>query len=137
MKIIIYTDGGARGNPGPGASAYVIKEDGGQLLIKDGIFLGVATNNEAEYQAVIEAFNRVLEDFKNNLPVEVEVRADSKLVVEQLSGNFKVKNPRIKVLFDKVQSLEREIGKVNYTYIPRAQNYLADELVNQILDNNL
>lgn len=134
MKLIIYTDGGARGNPGPGAAAYVIKDINGQVLQKDGTFLGMATNNEAEYQAVREAFQRILEDFKNNLPGEIEIRADSKLVVEQLSGNFKVKNPRIKALFDQVKNLQNEVGQVNYTYIPRAENFLADELVNQILD---
>lgn len=136
-KLIINTDGGARGNPGPGASAFVIKSPEGQAISKDGKYLGVVTNNEAEYNAVILAFKKVLTDFFSDLPIEIEVRADSKLVVEQLSGNFKVKNFRIKTLFDEAKSLEKEIGKVSYTHIPRAQNYLADELVNQILDNNL
>lgn len=134
MKLIIYTDGGARGNPGLGAAAFVIKDTNGQILQKDGTFLGVATNNEAEYQAVMEAFLRVRDNFQKQLPLEVEVRADSKLVVEQLSGNFKVKNSRIKALFDQVKNLQNEVGQVSYTYIPRAENFLADELVNQILD---
>lgn len=134
-KLIINADGGSRGNPGPGASAFVVTNESGDVLIKDGIFLGVTTNNEAEYQAVVEAFKRVEKEFTGSLPVEIEMRADSKLVVEQLSGRFKVKHPRIKVLFDNVKFLERKIGQIKYTYIPRQENYLADELVNRILDN--
>lgn len=133
-KLIINTDGGARGNPGPAASAFIIQTPEHDLLFKDGKYLGVATNNEAEYSGVILAFEKVTQDFLSKQPLEIEVRADSKLVVEQLSGRFKVKNPRIKALYEKVKLLEKNLGFVVYKYVPRAENYLADGVVNETLD---
>lgn len=141
-KFIIYTDGGSRANPGKAAAAFVIYPPAGHVperyvaggAIKDGVYLGIATNNEAEYQAVKLALEKLQQDFTQDLPADVEIRADSKLVVEQLKGNFKVKNPRIKILYDSVKKLEQEVGKVSYNLIPRLENFQADSLANQILD---
>ncbi|MDO8570858.1 MAG: ribonuclease HI family protein [Candidatus Daviesbacteria bacterium] len=133
-KIIINTDGGSRGNPGPGACAFVISDEHGKQIAGEGKFLGVCTNNEAEYEAVILAFEWVVNNLANNLPENIAFKADSKLVVEQLSGRFKVKNPRIAVLHGRVRVLEKNMSEITYTYIPREENYQADNLVNQILD---
>ncbi|MDO8638905.1 MAG: ribonuclease HI family protein [Candidatus Daviesbacteria bacterium] len=136
-KLIINTDGGSRGNPGKGACAFVIFDENGKKVMEEGKYLGVCTNNEAEYEAVILALRKVVEDWKENIPEEIEFRADSKLVVEQLSGRFKVKNIRIQTLFGKVRELEKNLHEINYSYIPREENYQADRLVNQILDCTL
>lgn len=133
-KLIIHTDGGARGNPGPGACAFVIS-GGGKTVTREGKFLGVCTNNEAEYQAVILALEWLLKNYSDNLPEQIQFKADSKLVVEQLSGRFKVKNLRIKVLHGRVRELEKKFSEINYTYIQRTDNYQADKLVNEILDD--
>jgi ribonuclease HI len=135
-KIFINTDGGARGNPGPAASAFVIKDDEGNVLFTGQKCLGVGTNNEAEYMAVKIAFEEVKSKLSDKFPLEIEVKADSLLIVNQLSGIFKIKNPRLKVILDEIKILEAEIGKIRYIYIPRAQNFEADALVNSALDNN-
>lgn len=134
-KIIINTDGAARGNPGPAAASYIIRKDDGEVLAKAGIVLGETTNNVAEYTAVKLAFDKIVQEFSGILPADVVVLSDSKLVVEQLSGNFKVKSANLKVLFNEVKQLEQKIGEVSYRYIPRAENYQADLLANLALDN--
>lgn len=133
-KFVINTDGGSRGNPGPSACAFVITDDHNKKIDGGGKYLGICTNNEAEYQAVILALEWVVDNLLENLPDQIEFKADSKLVVEQLSGRFKVKHPRIKVLHGRAKELEKNLTEVNYTYIPREENYQADALVNQILD---
>ena len=133
MKLIINTDGGSRGNPGKGACAFVITDSDGKVVAEEGKYLGVCTNNEAEYEAVILALQWVANNLVEQLP-EIVFKADSKLVVEQLSGRFKVKHPRIKLLYGAVKELEKKLNNVNYFYIPREENYQADRMVNQILD---
>lgn len=133
-KLIINTDGASRGNPGEAAVGIIIADDKGNILDKAGITLGIATNNEAEYMAVKLALERVYKNYKDILPVEVEIKADSLLIVKQLSGEYKIKNSRLKTLFDKVKCLEMEFGRVYYTHIPRSQNSLADEQANIALD---
>lgn len=137
MKLIITTDGGARGNPGPGAGAFVIFDLEGRKIAGEGKYLGVCTNNEAEYQAVILALEWMTDNLSEKLPEKIEFKADSKLVVEQLSGRFKIKNLRLQSLHAKVRELEKKFTGITYIYIPRAQNYQADKLVNEILDNSL
>lgn len=135
-KIIINTDGASRGNPGQAASSFIIKTESGEIIASDGICLGIATNNEAEYSAVKFALEKLITEFSDRLPVQVKVKADSRLIVEQLSGNFKIKNDRMKVLFESVKVLEKKVGDVEYIYIPRAENSKADLLANIALDNN-
>lgn len=136
-KLVINTDGGSRGNPGKAASACVIKDSRGELLYKGGVYVGLATNNEAEYQAVKFALKVLADKFPQHLPAGIQIKADSQLVVNQLCGKFKIKNPRLKVLIEEIKKLEGEVGEVDYTYIPRSENYEADRLVNEILDKHI
>ena len=129
-KIIIYTDGGSRGNPGPSAIGVVIdnKEYSEQI--------GKKTNNEAEYEAVIFALKKTKALFgkKKIREMEFEIRSDSELLVKQLQGRYKILNPKIQPLFLKAWNLKIDFGKVKFTLIPRSQNKEADQLVNRALD---
>ncbi len=135
-KLIVNTDGAARGNPGPAASSFIIRDSEGAILSQDGVCLGETTNNVAEYSAVKFALNRIVLEFSGILPADVEVKSDSKLIVEQLSGNFKIKNMTLRALFNEIKLLEGKIGSVNYIHIPREQNYQADLLANKALDDD-
>lgn len=136
-KLIINTDGASRGNPGPAAAGFIIKDEKGQKLDSGSCFLGPTTNNEAEYRAVILALEKLLKDHQVKLPARILIKADSLLMVNQLSGRFKIKNSNIKLLIDEIKNLEKKIGDVVYAYIPRAENKSADTLVNQTLDAHL
>jgi ribonuclease HI len=132
----IYCDGGARGNPGPAASGFVVEKEG-KVIFKGSEFLGEATNNVAEYQAVIIALNWLI---KNSEKVSEEILfvLDSELVVKQLKGIFKVKNENLRNLFFTVKELESKINlRISYASVPREKNKLADFLVNKMLDNVL
>lgn len=135
-KLIINTDGGSRGNPGKAAAGFIIRDEYGASLMEEGAYLGIATNNDAEYAAVKKALEKVIEAFIGDLPVEIEFRADSTLVVNQLSGKYKIKNQRLLQVIKAIKKMESHVGKVSYTYIPRAHNWEADKLVNQVLDRN-
>ncbi len=134
-QFIIFTDGGARGNPGPAAAAFVIKDVRGSLLAEKGIVIGRATNNVAEYNGVTEA----LKWFKNNTEIcgkrpRCDFFLDSKLVVNQLNGLFKIKNAVLRDLIISVRKLEQEIGgEFFYRFVPREKNRRADFLVNKVL----
>lgn len=132
MSIVVYTDGGARGNPGPAAAGVVIQQDGATTAeVK--AFLGERqTNNWAEYEAVVIALGKLLE--MNLRDSDLEFRLDSQLVVEQLKGNWKIKEPNLKEQAAKVHGLLKDFGSVTFTYIPREQNKDADRLVNEALD---
>lgn len=136
-KYLINTDGASRGNPGQAAAGIVIQTADGVIWVEEGIYLGKMTNNEAEYQAVILALTKLKNDFAKHLPAEVVIRADSQLVVSQLSGRFKIKNSNLKTLHKEVKSLEAEIGQIEYLYLPREKNFLADKLANLALDKQL
>lgn len=136
MKLVIHTDGGSRGNPGPGACGFVFLNDDGEMILDDGRFLGSTTNNEAEYQAIIMALETLLA-FDNLAEIDsLLLKLDSKLVVEQTLGNWKVKEERLKPLVDKARLL---LVKLPFPYrmihVPRAENKLADAKVNEILDS--
>lgn len=137
MTLNVYTDGASRGNPGFASYGFVIISENGQVLHKAGAFLGVATNNVAEYTAVAEAFEFIKKQFKNHIPLRIKLFADSLLVVQQLSGKYKVKNLKLKILFDQIKILELSLGRIFYNYIPREKNKLADFLANQAIDNML
>jgi ribonuclease HI len=131
-KVSIYTDAGARGNPGPAAIAVLIFE--GQKLIKQhGDYIGTATNNQAEYRAVIKA----LELSKELGVKEIELFTDSELVARQLSGEYKVKDQKLKPLHEQAKALEKGFAKVTFSSVPRGnlRIWLADKLVNKILDS--
>ena len=134
MVVTVHTDGGARGNPGPAACAYVITDESGRQLVVGGKYLGVATNNEAEYWAVIES---LLYLKANILGIgEVKFLLDSELVVKQLTGIYKVKHPRLRELVVRVRELEADLrpAKISYGHVVREKNKEADGEVNGILD---
>jgi ribonuclease HI len=132
MKVKIYTDGGARGNPGPAATGIVIKNEQGDLLASYGEYLGEQTNNFAEYSGIISALQKA-----SDLGVsEAECFLDSKLVVEQLNGKWKIKEPTLQKLFVKAYNASAKLKKVTYKHIYREDNKEADALVNQTLDKN-
>ena len=130
MKARLSTDGGARGNPGPAAFGYVLEAEDGTVLDARGEAIGVATNNVAEYRALVAGLERALE-----LGVdEVEVVSDSELLVKQMRGEYKVKNEALRSLAAEAAELERRIGRVDYRAVRREHNELADRLVNEALD---
>jgi len=130
MKINLFTDGGARGNPGPGAIGVVLKNSKGEVIKEVGKFIGECTNNEAEYEALIEGLDCALEKKATNLVCHL----DSQLIVKQLNGEFKVKNPRMKKYWNFVKRLEKQFKAVEYKQVPREKNAEADALVNEVLD---
>ncbi len=129
-KIIIYTDGGARGNPGPAGVGAVLYNTQRQVVAEVSEYLGVATNNQAEYQALIFALQRATKLGAE----EVDCYLDSELVVKQLQHKYKVKNKDLASLFLKVHNLVFNFKKISYTHIPREQNQEADRLANQAMD---
>lgn len=135
MKLIIFTDGASRGNPGPASYGYVIMNENNEIIEEKGKGIGINTNNVAEYMAVVESLERVKQLFADKLPIEVNYFADSKLVVEQLSGRYKIKSPHLKVLIERIRVLQQEVGKITFTHVFREQNKLADKMANLALDN--
>jgi ribonuclease HI len=132
MSIIIYTDGGARGNPGPAAIGVVIYRDQ-EKIAGVGEYIGERlTNNWAEYEAVIFALLKALE--LELIGADIEFKLDSLLVVEQLKGNWRIKEPSLKPQVEKVRGLLKDFGRVTFTHIPREENKEADALVNEALD---
>ena len=130
IKARLFTDGGARGNPGPAAFGYVLEDEDGTVLDARGQAIGVATNNVAEYSGLVAGLMKAAE-----LDVEeLEVVSDSELMVRQMTGAYRVKNEGLKPLFLKASGLARGIGKVSYRAVRREHNKLADRLVNEALD---
>ncbi len=132
MKGFMYTDGGARGNPGPAATGIIIKNEDRKIISRAGAYLGVATNNEAEYIALIQGLTLAEEKGFD----ELSCLLDSELVVNQLNGVYKVKNERIKVYFGQVRDLSKKFKFVSFTHIVRSQNKEADAIVNKVLDEH-
>jgi probable phosphoglycerate mutase len=129
--VIVEADGGSRGNPGPaGYGAVVLDPDTDQVLVERAEGLGVTTNNVAEYRGLIAGLRAAVELGAT----EVDVRMDSKLVVEQMSGRWKIKHPAMQPLAQEAAELAREIGSVRYEWIPRLRNSRADALANQAMD---
>jgi probable phosphoglycerate mutase len=130
VRARLFTDGGARGNPGPAAYAYVLEADDGTVLAAHGEAIGIATNNVAEYRALVEGLRKAVELVVD----EVEVVSDSELVVKQMRGEYRVKNEALRALSVEAGRLARAVGKVSYTAVRREHNELADRLVNEALD---
>lgn len=144
-KLNIFTDGGARGNPGPAAVGILVKAETGQVLAKISRKIGVSTNNVAEYNAVVVALEWLIKNqpiiqstnhqINKNKDQEIHFYLDSTLVVNQLNGLFKIKNGKLQELLFKIKLLEQALViPVYYQFIPREKNYIADLLVNQALD---
>ena len=130
-KIIVYADGGSRNNPGPSALGVVITDDKGKVLKEYSRYLGEATNNQAEYEAVIFALQKA----KLLKIKELEIRTDSELIGKQLLGKYKIKDPDLQPLFIKAWNLRLDFEHVDIKIISREQNKKADKLVNQELDS--
>lgn len=133
MKLIIYTDGASRGNPGPAAYGFTISDSEGKLLYEEGRYIGITTNNVAEYTAVLEALKNV-SSIKGQV-TSIQLFADSKLVAEQLSGNYKIKAKHLKPIISEIKILALELGGVIFSHVPRVKNTLADRLANLALDS--
>ena len=130
MRVRLFTDGGARGNPGPAAAAFVLEREDGSVLDAHGAAIGMQTNNVAEYTALVNGLRRAAE-----LGVtEVEVVSDSELMVKQMRGEYKIKNAALRELSLEVTRLARGFEHVTYTAVRREHNELADRLVNDALD---
>jgi ribonuclease HI len=135
-KFIVHTDGGSRSNPGPAAIGIVISNEKRQKLKEFGEYLGTATNNEAEYTAAITALKKIksLWGKENAKRSEVNMFADSELLVKQMKGEYKIENAKIQPLFLELWNLMIDFKKVSFTAIPREKNKAADRLVNEALD---
>lgn len=130
FSAVIYTDGGSRGNPGPSASGYVVMSSEGHVVYEGGAYLGRATNNIAEYEAVYLGLQKAQE-----LGVrQVEFRLDSQLVANQMNGLYRVKNDDLQSVHDRIVELVQQFEKVSFTHVRREYNQLADGVVNKILD---
>jgi len=134
-EIIIYTDGGSRGTPGPSACSFVVEEKG-RILHKENKFLGKATNNYAEYSGVLLAMEWLKEN-AGHLPKTVNFYLDSELIVRQINGVYKVKDENLKKLHTKILNIIFELKtEITFKNVPREQNKIADQLVNDSLDQN-
>jgi ribonuclease HI len=131
VKVRLWTDGGARGNPGPAAFGYVLEAEDGTVLAAHGETIGIATNNVAEYSALIAGLEKARE-----LAVdEVEVVSDSELMVKQMTGEYRVKNEALQELWSSASRIARGFRDISYTAVRREHNELADRLVNEALDS--
>ena len=132
-ELTLHSDGGSRFNPGPAALGFVIQDGTGQILQEEAKFLGVKTNNEAEYLGLIEG----LKAARQYQPSKIDCFLDSALIVCQLNGTYRVKHPKMVELYKVVKDLESSFPSISYTHIPREQNRRADALLNEALDQNL
>lgn len=131
-KFILYTDGAARGNPGPaGAGAFICTGDG-HAVAEVAEYLGETTNNVAEYRALIAGLKKLIEMGAE----EIEVRADSELMVRQIQGRYRVKHPNLKPLFEEAIALLKKIGRYSIKHVEREKNKEADRLANQAIDEH-
>jgi ribonuclease HI len=133
-EVQLYADGGSRGNPGPSASGYVLLDMSGRIVLKAGKYLGVTTNNQAEYQALKLGLEHALHDYHAQ---EVHVYMDSMLVVNQMKHIFKIKNRDLWPVHNACVELVRKFHKVSFDHVPRELNKLADEEVNKAMDDAL
>ncbi|MEX2723488.1 MAG: ribonuclease HI family protein [Candidatus Freyarchaeota archaeon] len=133
--LLIYSDGGSRGNPGPSAIGFVVCDGKGKVLTSYGKYIGIRTNNQSEYLALIEALEHALAYSRGR----IHCFLDSDLVVKQLNGKYEVRDSGLQKLFLKVKSLEKKFESVKYSYVPRntGKHSIADMLVNKTLDYEL
>ena len=138
-KYIIHTDGGSRGNPGPAALGAVIEEEAGTLKKEYGEYIGRATNNEAEYEAVIFALKKLkqLVGKEKAFESKVEVRVDSELLERQINGRYKILDGNIQPLFLELWNLKIDFSDIKFKHVPRQKNRAADRMVNAALDREL
>jgi len=132
-SIIVYSDGGSRGNPGPSAAGYVLVNDKQEVIAEGGEYLGITTNNQAEYHGVLIGMERALKlGYK-----QVNFRIDSMLVVNQMNGVYKIKNRELWPIHERIRALMANFDRVTFSHVPREYNQLADGMVNRTLDTRL
>lgn len=129
----LFTDGGSRGNPGPSASGFVVYDLSDNLIIEGGEYLGITTNNQAEYQAVRHGLLKCQELRARS----VRVFMDSLLVANQLNGIYKIKNRELWPIHEEIKNISQSFEKISYTHVPREMNKAADAVVNRILDESM
>lgn len=129
-KGILYSDGGSRGNPGRSAGGAVLYDENKKELDRQGTYYGIQTNNYAEYKGLIDGLNLAI---KHDI-TDLDIYLDSNLIVEQMNGNWKIKNMNIKPLWEKAKSLCESFQSVSFTHVLRHKNKVADSIVNQVLD---
>jgi ribonuclease HI len=129
-RLILRTDGASRGNPGPAAAGVVIEDEDGQLIARGRRVLGRMTNNQAEYRALILG----LKSIEHYRPSSVTVYLDSELVVNQMTGRYRVRDESLRPLYDEAQREAHKLREVRFVHVPRAENHLADALANEALD---
>ncbi len=132
MKLTIFADGGSRGNPGPAASGAVVTDESGTVVREIGTFLGITTNNVAEWTGLITGLEAALELGAT----DVVIRLDSELVIKQLKGIYRVKHPNMIPLHDRAKTLLKKFAHADIAHVPRRQNAAADAVVNATLDEH-
>lgn len=132
-EVKLFTDGGSRGNPGPAASGFVLLDMHDKVIVKRGVYIGITTNNQAEYQAL----KLGLEMAKELGAQDVEVYMDSLLIVNQMLGKFKVRHQDLALIHETVKTLVKQFQHISFTHVPRELNKLADAMVNKALDKEL
>jgi ribonuclease HI len=132
-EVLIYTDGASRGNPGLAAIGAIIKDQGGKSVAHISRKIGITTNNQAEYRAVIAGMEKAIKLGAGR----IRLYSDSELVVRQLQGRYRVRNAALKPLFQRAKELAGRLESFSVTYIPRRQNMEADRLTNQALDSGV
>ncbi|RJQ37349.1 reverse transcriptase-like protein [Candidatus Parcubacteria bacterium] len=137
-ELVIYTDGGSRGNPGPAAIGVVFAEGAGTVLKRYGKTIGIKTNNEAEYEAVLFALQKAKALFGSEriAQMRIQLRMDSELVCRQLKNEYRVDEERLWPLFMKIRNILLDIPHISFTHVPRERNREADKMVNEALDRN-
>jgi ribonuclease HI len=133
QRVRVYSDGAARGNPGPSGAGAVLVEPSGQVVDRIGKYLGIQTNNYAEYMGLLLGLKRARALGVN----EVEVFADSELMIRQLGGRYQVKSPSLRPLYDEAVRLLNEFSRVKLVHVPREMNTAADEMSNRAIDERL
>jgi len=140
-NIYIYSDGGSRGNPGHAAYGFIIYDEQKKIIYSDGKYINTATNNQAEYQGVLNALKYLcnyFEKLKIQNQAQISVFLDSKLIVEQMNGNYKIKNEGLKPIYWEIRELIVKLGGiVHFIHIPREKNKEADKIVNNTIDKKL
>lgn len=129
-QLFLSTDGGARGNPGPAAAGFVITDDSGAVVVERGRYLGETTNNVAEYSALIDGLQTALE----LRAASIVIQMDSELIVKQMKGEYKIKQPHLQELAAEVKQLLARFAQYEFKHVLRAQNKAADRMVNQAID---
>lgn len=134
QKYSIHSDGGSRGNPGPSAAAYIIRGSDGRILAKGGEYIGISTNNHAEYTAVLLAIKELHSLAEGQISAIFHI--DSQLVVSQLNGVYKVRNRNLWPIHQEITGIAENMDTVTFTHVPRELNNEADQMVNTILDEH-